>query len=180
LEEVDAVDHAVELLPRNVHRHRVHAARGDHHRVMALAELVQGDVTTDLDVVMELHAVLGDPCDVELDHVPGEAEGGNPDQAGAATRGKCLVDVGLVSVRGELFGTGQASRPGTNYAHALAGGPADLHVVGHVVAVVPIDQEALHGPDGQRLVVGRAAACLLARRAAHVAADRRDRVRVAS
>ena len=44
---------------------------------------------------------------------------------------------------------------------------------------MPVDEEALHGADGERLVDVGAATCLLARGGADVAADRRHRVRVA-
>ena len=104
LQEVDAVDHAVELLAGDVHGDRVHAAGGDHDRVVALAQLVEGDVAPDLDVVVELHAVLGDPVDVQLDHVARQAERRHADQGGAAARGQRLVDVDLVAVGGQLLG----------------------------------------------------------------------------
>ena len=58
LQEVDAVDHAVQLLARDVHGDRVHAAGGDHHRVVARAQLVEGHVPADLDVVVELAPCL--------------------------------------------------------------------------------------------------------------------------
>ena len=123
--------------------------------------------------------MLGDPRDVELDHVARQAEGRHSDQACAAARRKRLVDVHLVAVRGELLGDGQARRSRAHHAHAPASGPCDLHVVGHVVAVMPVDQEALHGADGEWLVDVGAPAGLLTRRAAYIAADRSDRVRVA-
>ena len=44
---------------------------------------------------------------------------------------------------------------------------------------MPVDEEALHGADRERLVDVSPAAGLLARSGAHVAADRRDRVGVA-
>ena len=48
--------------------------------VVALLQLVEGDVAPDLDVVVELDAVLGDPVDVQLDHVARQAEGRHADQ----------------------------------------------------------------------------------------------------
>ena len=179
LEEVDAVDDPVELLARHVHRDRVHAAGGDDDRVVALAELVEGDVAADLDVVVELHAVLGDPVDVELDDVSRQPEGRDADEGRAAAGGERLVDVDLVAPAAELLGRGQAGRPGTDDGHAAPGRRRDDDVVRHVVAVVPVDQEALHRADGERLVDVGAAAGLLAGSGADVAADRRDRVRVA-
>ena len=146
---------------------------------MPLAHLVERDVAADLDVVMELHAVLRDPGHVELDHVTRQAEGRDADQACAATRRQRLVDMHLVAVGSELLGDRQARRSGTDHAHAAAGGTGDLDVVGHVVAVVPVDQEAFHGANRERLVDVGTPAGLLARGAAHVAANRCDGVRVA-
>ena len=179
LQEVHAVDNAVDLLAGHVHGDRVHAAGADDHRVVALLELVHGDVTADLDVVVELHAVLGDPVDVELDDIARQPEGRDADERGAAARRQRLVDVHLVAVAGQLLGDGQPGRPRADDRHALAAGRADHHVVGHVVAVVPVDQEALHGADRERLVDVSPAAGLLAWCAADVAADGRHRVGVA-
>ena len=123
--------------------------------------------------------MLGDPVHVELDDVARQAEGRDADEGRAAARGQRLVDVDLVAPAGELLGGGQAGRAGTDDRDAAAGRRLHHDVVRHVVAVVPVDQEALHGPDGERLVDVGAAAGLLARRGAHVAADGGDRVRVA-
>ena len=153
---------------------------GDDDRVVALAQLLERDVAADLDVVVELHAVLGDPVDVELDDVARAAgRPGTPMRVVPPPDGKRLVDVDLVAPAAELLGGGQAGRPGADHGHAATGRRGDDDVVGHVVAVVPVDQEALHGADGERLVDVGAAAGLLAGRRADVAADGRDRVRVA-
>ena len=85
----------------------------------------------------------------------------------------------LVAVAGQLLGDSEARGSGPHHPHAPSGLGRHLDVVGHVVAVVPVDEEALHGPDGERLVDVGPTAGLLARRAAHVAADGGDRVRVA-
>ena len=91
------------LLAGDVHGDRVHAAGGDHDRVVALAQLVDRDVAPDLDVVVELDPVAGDAVDVELDDVARQAEGRHPDQGRAAARRQRLVDVHLVAVGGELL-----------------------------------------------------------------------------
>ena len=180
LQEVDAVDHPVELLARDVHRDGVHAAGRRDDRVVAIAKLLEGDVAADLDVVVELHAVLGDPVDVELDDVARQPEGRDADQRRAPAGRERVVDMHLVTPPGELLGGGQAGGPGADHRHAATAGRSDDDVVRHVVAVVPVDQEALHRADRERLVDVGAAAGLLAGRRAHVAADGRDRIRVAS
>ncbi len=179
LEEVDAVDHPVELFARHVHRDRVHAAGGDDDRVVALAQLVHGDVAADLDVVVELHPVLGDPVHVELDDVSRQPEGRDTDEGRAAARRERVVDVDLVAPAAELLCRGQSCRSGTDDGNAAPRRRRDDDVVRHVVAVVPVDEEALHRADGQRLVDVGSAAGLLTWSGADVAADRRDRVRVA-
>ena len=123
--------------------------------------------------------MLRDPVDVELDHVARQPERRHADQAGPAARRQRLVDIDLVAVGRELLGHRQPGRSGTDDAHALARRRRHDDVVRHVVAVVPVDQEALHGADAERLVDIGSAAGLLAGGAAHVAADRGDRVRVA-
>ena len=70
------------------------------------AQLLEGDVAADLDVVVELHAVLGDPVHVELDDVARQAEGRDADEGRAATGRKRLVDVHLVAPAAELLGGG--------------------------------------------------------------------------
>ena len=148
-------------------------------RSVAIAELLEGDVAADFDVVVELHAVLGDPVDVELDDVARQPEGRHTDEGRAAAGRQRLVDVHLVTPGAELLGGGESGRARTDDGHAAAAGRRDDDVVRHVVAVVPVDQEALHRADRERLVDVGAAAGLLAGRGADVAADRRDRVRVA-
>ena len=148
-------------------------------RVVALAQLLERDVAPDLHVVVELHAVLGNPVDVELDDVARQPEGGHADEGGPAPGRQRLVDVDLVAPAAELLGGGEPGRPGTDDGDASPGRRLDDDVVRHVVGVVPVDQEALHRPDGEGLVDIRAAAGLLARCRADVPADGRDRVRIA-
>ena len=167
------------LLAGDVHRDREHASGGDDDRVVALAELVDRDVATDLDVEMELHPVARDVRDVELDDVTRQPERRHADEGRAAAGRQRLVDVDLVPVGGEILRGGQPGGPGADDRDALPGGGAHADRVRHVVAVVPVDEEALHGADGERLVDVRATTRLLARGAADVAADGRDRVRVA-
>ena len=179
LQEVDAVDHPVELLARDVHCDRVHAAGRNDDRIVPIAELLERDVAADLDVVVELHAVLRDPVDVELDDVAWQPEGRHADEGRAAAGRERVVDVDLVPPAPELLGGGESGGPRADHGHAAAAGRRDDDVVRHVVAVVPVDQEALHRADRERLVDVGATAGLLAGRGADVAADRRDRVRVA-
>ena len=88
---------------------------------MLLAQLLQGDVAADLDVVVELDAVLGDPVDVELDDVARQAEGRNADEGRAAARGAPRRH-GRRGPSPELLRRGQAGRPGADDGHAAAGG----------------------------------------------------------
>ena len=74
------------------------------------------------------------------------------------------------------------ARPGGPGADDRDGGVAgrdDGHVVRDAGRRVPLHEEALHGPDGQRPVDVAAAAGALAGRRADVGAHRRDRVRLA-
>ncbi len=149
-------------------------------RVVIGPQLLERDVAPDLDVVVELHAMLGDPVHVELDDVARQAEGRDADEGRSAARRERLVDVDLVAPAARAPWRSRVRRARRRRSPTLRPvGGCDDHVVRHVVAVVPVDQEALHGADGERLVDVGAAACLLARGAADVAADRSDRVRIA-
>ena len=93
---------------------------------------------------------------------------------------QAVEDGDLVALRRQLARDGDAGRAGADDGDPLVSrGVICGHVVGDARGLVPLDEEALHGADGQRPVDVAAAAGPLARRRADVRAHRRDRVRLA-
>ena len=84
-----------------------------------------------------------------------------------------------VALDGELAGDRDACRPGPDHRDALVARRDRRDDVGDAGRLVPLDQEPLHRPDGERPVDVTAAAGPLARRGADVGAHRGDRVRFA-
>ena len=97
----------------------------------------------------------------------------------AAGHGQLVEDGDLVAGHGQLTGHGQAGRAGADDRDGGVARRDQRHLVGDARLGVPLDQEALHGADGQRAVDVAATAGPLAGRGAHVGAHGRDRVGLA-
>ena len=142
-------------------------------------ELLERDVDADRRVVEERDAEPLDEADVHLDRLAREAEGRDADEHRPAGVRQAVEDGDLVALGRQLAGDGQPGRAGADDRDAL-GARRDLgHDVGDARGLVPLDEEPLHRPDGQRPVDVAAAAGPLARGRADVRAHRRDRVRLA-
>jgi hypothetical protein len=179
LHEIDAVIDTVELGARDVEGDRVHRARGDGDRIEVLLERLERDVLADRRVEDEPDAEALDEADIHLDRLAREAERGHPDEHRAAAIREAVVDGDLVALRRQLARDrdSRRSRPHDRDPFFPWG---DLrHDVGDARRLVPLDEEALHGPDRKRSVDVSAAAGTLARRGTHVRAHRGDRIRVA-
>ena len=166
-------------LPGTSSGHGVHRAGADGDRVEPLLELLEGDVAPDARVVAEGHAEPLDQARVHLDGLAREAEGRHADEHRAAGVGQLVEDRDLVAGDGQLARDRQTGRAGADDRDGRVARRDERHVVGDAALLVPLDEEALHGPDGERPVDVAAAAGPLARGRADVGAHRRDRVGLA-
>ena len=105
-----------------------------------------------------------------------QPEGGHAHEHRAAGHGQLVEDGHLVAGDGELAGHGQAGRPGADDGDGRVARGDERHLVGDARLRVPLHEEALHGPDGQRPVDVAAATGALARRRADVRAHGRHGV----
>ena len=124
----------------------------------------------DFDARTVLEHALG----VFLDYSRRQAEGGDAPDHHAAEPVGGLIDVDRVAGLGEVLGSGEPGRAGTDDAHGL--GPGDRHRRQVMVAPELLHDEALEVADGDRAVGGGAPARRLARGVAHPPADRAERV----
>ena len=169
-----------EVAAGDVEGHRVHRPGGDRDRVEIALELLERDVLADRRVEHELHAELLDEPDVHLDRFARQAEGGHADEHRPAAVRQAVEDGHLEALERQLAGDGDPGRSGPDHGDPLVARGDRRDHVGDARGLVPLDEEALHCPDGQRPVDVAAAAGSLARRRADVRAHRGDRVRVAA
>ena len=145
----------------------------------ALLELLEGDVPADAGVEVERDAQPLDQPEVHLDGLARQAEGGHADEHRAAREGQLVVHRDLVARDGQLARDREARGAGADHGDGGVTGRDDGHVVRDAGRRVPLHEEALHGPDGERPVDVAPAAGTLAGRRADVGAHRRDRVGLA-
>ena len=179
LHEVDAVVDPIELGARDIQGDGVHGPGGDGDRVVVLLELLEGDVLADGRVVDEPDAQALDQANVHLDGLARQAEGGDADEHRAAGERQAVEDGDAVALGGQFACDGDTRRTGADHGHALRPWRDPGHDVRDTRGLVPLDEEALHGPDGERAIDVAATARPFARRGADVRAHRRDRVRLA-
>ena len=158
---------------------RVHRPGADRDRIELLHQLLEGDVTPDSHAVAEADAQPLDQLEVHLDRLTRQAEGRHADEHRAAAVGQLVEDRDLVAGSGQLARHGDAGRAGADDRDGRVARRDLRHVVGDAGRLVPLDEEALHGPDRQRPVDVAAAAGALARGRADVGAHRGDRIRLA-
>ena len=179
LHEVDAVVDALEVGAGDVERDRVHRAGGDRDRVEVALELVERDVLADRRVEDERHPEPLDESDVHLDRLARQAERRDADEHRPAAVRQRVEDGAPEALHRQLAGDGDPGRPGPDDRDPLVPRRDLGHDVGDAGCLVPLDEEPLHRPDGQRPVDVAAAASPLARGRADVRAHRGDRVRLA-
>ena len=166
-------------LPGHVQGHRAHGTGADGHGVEALVELLEGDVPADPRVEAEGDAQALHELEVHLDGVTRQPEGRHADEHRAAGHGQLVEDGDLVAGHGQLAGHGQPGRPGADDRDRGVTRRDEGHLVGDARLGMPLDEEALHGADGQRTVDVAAAAGPLAGGRADVGAHGRHRVGLA-
>ena len=180
LHEVDAVLDAVEVAAGHVQPTGVHGARRRwrwrRSRSWSCSKVMSRPMRVSY---RKRHAQPLDQAEVHLDGLARQAEGGHADEHRAARVGQLVEDRHLVAGDGQLARDGDAGRPGADDRDGRVARRDERHVVGDAGGLVPLDEEALHGPDGQRPVDVAAAAGPLAGRRADVGAHRRDRVGLA-
>ena len=169
----------LEVVAGHVQGHRVHGAGADGDGVELLLELLEGDVAADARVEAEGDAQALHEPEVHLDGLARQPEGGHADEHRAAGEGQLVEDGHLVAGDGQLARHGEAGGAGADDRHGGVARRDGRHVVGDARGLVPLDQEPLHGPDGQRPVDVTATAGALAGRGADVGAHGRDRVGLA-
>ena len=165
-----------QVVARDVQGHRAHGTGADGHGVVALVQLLEGDVAADPRVEVEGDAQAFHELEVHLDGVTRQPEGRHADQHRAAGHGQLVVDGDLVSGHGQLAGHGQPGRPGTDDRDRGVTRRDEGHLIRDARLGMPLDEEALHGADGQRAVDVAAAAGPLAGGRADVGTHGRHRV----
>ncbi len=144
----------------------------DRDRVVLLLQLLEGEVAADPGVEAEGDPEALDEADVHLDCLAREAERGHADEHRAAGVGQLVEDGDLVTGNGELARDGETRRPGTDDRDRRVAGRDERHVIGDARCRVPLDEEPLHGPDGQWSIDVTAAAGAFAGRGTDVGAHR--------
>src|SRR5439155_288936 len=141
---------------------------------LGLAELLLVDA--DRRVEPELDAEPLDEPNVHLDRLARQAEGRDADEHRPAAVRQAVEDGDPDALHRELASDRETGRSGTDDRDALRSRGDLGHDVGDAGRLVPLHEEALHGPDGERPIDVAAAAGPLAGRGAYVRAHRRGRV----
>ena len=158
LHQVDAGEelvggvHTLEVLAGDVHEHGQARAGTDEHGLEALLlhELVDGDGPTDDHVCLDLHAQRLEPVHFLLDNGLGQTELGDAVHQHAAGQMQGLVHGDLVSLPGQVAGTGQAGGAGPDDGHLMAVGGGTHGLLGGV-GVVPVGHKPLQAADAHAL-----------------------------
>ena len=117
--------------------------------------------------------------EVHLDGFAREAEGRHTHEHRAAGHGQLVEDGDLVAGHGELTGHGEAGGAGADHGDGRIAWRDQGHLVGDARLGMPLHEEALHGPDGQRAVDITAPTGTLTRRGADVRAHGRHGIGLA-
>jgi hypothetical protein len=188
-QEVDAVDHSVQVFPRQVELSTLVRADGQERGTEALAaKIAEREVATQPLMDPQLDAQAENRADFQIDQLPREPVLGDAETQHAPRHGLGFEDRDGVSVQRQVVRRGEAGRAGPDHRHAIVGMPdaalaVDLpeHVqVDHALDAESFRGEALEGANRHRLVDFLSAADPLARRGANATAYRGQGIRTAS
>ena len=157
----------------------IHGPGADGDGIEVGLELLERDVAPDAGIESEAHTQPLDQPDVHLDRLARQSEGGHADEHRAAGEGQLVEDRDLVAGRGQLASDRDAGRSGADDGDLRVLRRDDRHLVRDARRLVPLDEEALHGPDGQRPVDVAPPAGSLTGRGADVGAHGGHRVGLA-
>ena len=114
-QELDAGEHARQLVARAAGRRALGGADGEVERLVALrAQRVERHVLADLNAGAELHAELLEHVDLRVDNVLLEAEARDAEREHAAGHGLLLEHGHGVALDGEVVRAAQTGRAGAD------------------------------------------------------------------
>ncbi len=114
LQELEAGDDAFQVLARDAEFLRNLAPGGDDDRVVDVGKLGEHHIATDLGVVLDLDAEIGDEADLVHDDVAGETPLWHPGPHDAARHRVALVDGDLIALAGQVAGRGETVGAGAD------------------------------------------------------------------
>ena len=181
-QKVDGHGHVLGILARNTGKAATLAANGNVEGLEALrAQLVERHIATDLHAIAELGAHQANDLDLCLDNVLLQLKAGNAVGEHAARALVLLEHDGLVALLGQIEGTGQTGRAGTDNGDLLveAASARRRHhgrdIAGRGIKIA-LGDKLLDLVDGHGGVHTAAGAGILAAAVAHTAADSGQRV----
>ena len=180
--EVDGHGHVLGILARNAGKAAALAANGNVEGLKALrAQLVERHVATDFHAIAELGTHQANNLDLGLDNILLQLKAGNAVGEHAARTLVLLEHDGLVALLGQIEGTRQAGRTGTDDSDLLieAAGTRRSHhgrdIAGRCVQIA-LGDKLLDFVDCHGGVHTAAGAGILTAAVAHAAADSGQRV----
>ena len=181
-QKVDGHGHVLGILARNTGEAAALAADGNIKGLKALrAQLVERHIATDLHAIAELGAHQANDLDLGLDNILLQLKAGNAVGEHAARALVFLEHDGLVALLGQIEGTGQTCRTGTDDGDLLveAAGTRRGHhgwdIAGRGIKIA-LGDELLDLVDSHGGVHTAAGAGILTAAVAHAAADSGQRV----
>ena len=180
--EVDGHGHVLGTLARNARKAAALAANGNVEGLKALrAQLVERHIATDLHAIAELGTHQANNFDLGLDNVLLQLKAGNAIGEHAARALVLLEHDGLVALLGQIEGTGQTGRAGTDDGDLLieAAGARRRHhgwdIAGRGIKIA-LGDKLLDLVDSHGGVHTATGAGILTAAVAHTAADSGQRV----
>ncbi len=169
LEELDALQHARDVLVLDAERGAVPGAQRQEDRVLALvSQGGDGEVPAEVHVGRELHPEVEDLRDLRVEDLLGEAVLGDAVAEHATRLGLGLQDLHRVALFGQVVRTGETTGTCADDGDALAVRRRGLGLERLRHAQIQVGDEALDVVDADRLVDLAAAA------PAHLAGTRTD------
>lgn len=182
VQKVDGYGHVLGILTRNTGEAAALAADGNIKGLKALlAQLVERHIATDLHAIAELGAHQANDLDLCLDNVLLQLKAGNTVGEHAARALVLLEHDGLVALLGQIEGTGQTGRAGTDDGDLLieAASARRRHhgrdIAGRSIKIT-LGDKLLDLVDSHGGIHAATGAGILAAAVAHAAADSGQRV----